>query len=150
MLSLLHTVTEQALPTDTNGFVSRIRLTAQLPLTGDRFSSRAHFPKCCCFKSKMSDISESNTPRCFFIFTASKIVFRLVMKCFFLFVFIIDTIVLTVRRFECQRAPGITFLRLWKYLRILFTQTLRYYCKCTFSTCITDVSACPRMISTDV
>lgn len=45
---------------------------AQLPLTQGRFSSRAHFPKCTCFKSKMSDISETNNPRfCFFIFTES-------------------------------------------------------------------------------
>lgn len=44
--------------------------TAQLPLTQGRFSSRAHiFPKCACFKSKMSDISETNSPRvCSFIF----------------------------------------------------------------------------------
>lgn len=46
--------------------------TAQLPLTQGRFSSRAHFPKCTCFESKMSDISETNNPRfCSFIFTKS-------------------------------------------------------------------------------
>lgn len=46
--------------------------TARLPLTQGRFSSRAHFPKCTCFKSKMSDISETNNPRfCSFIFTKS-------------------------------------------------------------------------------
>ena len=36
---------------------------AQLPLMQGRFSSRAHFTKCTCFKSKMSDISETNNPR---------------------------------------------------------------------------------------
>lgn len=46
--------------------------TAQLPLMQDRFSSRAHFTKCTCFKSKMSDISETNNPRlCSFIFGES-------------------------------------------------------------------------------
>lgn len=46
--------------------------TAQLPLTQGRFSSRAHFPKYTCFKSKMSDISETNNSCfCSFIFTAS-------------------------------------------------------------------------------
>ncbi len=46
--------------------------TAQLPLMQGRFSSRAHFPNCTCFQSKMSDISETNSPRfCSFIFTQS-------------------------------------------------------------------------------
>lgn len=46
--------------------------TAQLPLTQGRFSSRAHFPKYTCFKSKMSDISETNNSCfCSFIFTAT-------------------------------------------------------------------------------
>lgn len=46
--------------------------TARRPLTQSRFGSRAHFPKCSCFKSEMSDISETNNPRsCTFIFTAS-------------------------------------------------------------------------------
>lgn len=46
--------------------------TAQLPFTQSRFSSRAHFPKCSCFKREMSDISETNNPRArSLIFTAS-------------------------------------------------------------------------------
>lgn len=46
--------------------------TPLLPLTQSRFSSRAHFLKCTYFKSKMSDISETNNPRFpFFILTKS-------------------------------------------------------------------------------
>lgn len=51
--------------------------TALLPLTQGRFSSRAHFPKCTCFKSKMSDISETNNSSFgSFIFTASHLQVR--------------------------------------------------------------------------
>lgn len=93
--------------------------TTQLPLTQGRLSSRAHFPKCTCFKSKMSDISETNnSSSCSFISAARHL--HVLPSCsnkrlLSVLIDIVDTVafcVLTMQLLKCHRRINLGFQRI--------------------------------------